>query len=181
MTAPLQQLLNEARGAFGAAACSFAALDEEEGELSYEVASGIGADAIVGVRLPITRGVAGWVAVSAQPLAVSDLRSDPRFAADVAESTRYIPRALLGVPVVGPYGVLGVLSILDRDSERADSQHDLALAAEYAARAAVLLTDAAPDALPAELHDLAALLRDASPARRATLRAALQRLLDDGP
>lgn len=118
MTAPLQALVDEARTAFGAAACSIAVLDDERGELIYRAASGAGAEAILGVRLPVTRGIAGWVAVSGQPLSVSDLHRDQRFAADVAESTQYVPRTLLVSPIVGDDGVLGVVSILDRDADR---------------------------------------------------------------
>jgi signal transduction protein with GAF and PtsI domain len=180
VTSPLQAVLDEARDAFGAAACSLAVLDEDEGELVYRVASGAGADAIVGVRLPITRGIAGWVAASGQPIAVSDLASDPRHAADVAASTAYAPTTLLVVPVLEEDAVLGVLSVLDRDTARPEAQHDLELAASYAMRARDLLVESAPE-LPDELTSLAELLHDAEPHRREVLRQALRRLLDESP
>jgi hypothetical protein len=42
------------------------------------------------------------------------VQADPRFARDVAESTAYIPRAILAAPLMGGDGdVLGVLSVLD--------------------------------------------------------------------
>jgi GAF domain-containing protein len=176
VSSPLQQVVDEARAAFGAAACSVAVLDEDEGELVYRAASGTGADAIVGVRLPVTRGVAGWVAVSGQPLAVSDLRTDRRFAQDVAESTAYVPQTLLAAPLMGPEGVVGVLSVLDRDVERENAGRDLHLAASFAARAAALLTD--PTARrPPELLALAELLHRAEPSERARLRDAVRELL----
>jgi signal transduction protein with GAF and PtsI domain len=179
MTSPVQSLVDDARQALGAAACSLAALDEEAGELTYVAASGAGADRIVGVRLPITRGVAGWVAVSGQPLAVSDLAGDRRFARDVAEGTDYVPDALLAVPVSGPDGVIGVLSILDRNTARPDADRDLQRAAEFAARAAEMLASPSGDELPGELRPIADLLRTADPERRAELRGALRRLLDE--
>ncbi len=84
-----------ARTFFGAAACSVAVLDEDEdgdhAELVYTAATGEGRRD-PGVRLPIDRGIAGWVAQSGQPIAVSDLSRDVRFARDVAESTSYVPR-----------------------------------------------------------------------------------------
>jgi GAF domain-containing protein len=109
---------------------------------------------------------------------VSDLASDRRFARDVAESTEYVPRALLAVPVQGPEGVVGVLSVLDRDPERVDAGHDLQLAARYAAEAAALLAAPVPET-PPELLAVAELLRSADPARRDELRRALQRLIDE--
>lgn len=178
MTTPLQRLVDEARADFGAAACSLAVLDEEAGELTYRVASGAGASAIVGVRLPVTRGIAGWVAASGQPIAVSDLHADPRFAADVAASTAFIPTTLLVVPVLGEDGVLAVLSVLDRDTSRPTASHDLELGASYAARAGELLDESTP-AIPEELRGLADLLHSADPHDREVLRQALRRLLDE--
>lgn len=178
MIETLQQLLDDVRVTFGCAACSFAELDEEEGELAYRAASGAGAAAIIGVRLPVTRGIAGWVAISGQPLAVSDLSNEPRFASDVAQATDYVPRTLLAAPVAGPEGVLGVLSVLDRDATRPDAKRDIELAASYAARIADLVA-AAPTTLPLELGAIADLLRRADPRRRDVLRDGLRRLLDE--
>lgn len=179
MTPLLQALVDDAREAFGAAACSLATLDEDTGDLTYVAASGAGADRIVGVRLPVTRGIAGWVAVSGQPLAVSDLAGDRRFARDVAEATAYVPDALLVVPIPGPDAVLGVLSILDRNTARPGAERDLERAAGFAARAAELLAGSFPDEVPPELQPVAELLRRADPERRAQLRLGLQRLLDE--
>ena len=124
---------------FGAAACSIAEVDEDADELVYVAASGEGADAITGVRLPIGRGIGGWVAQSGQPIAVSDLSRDPRFARDVAESTSYVPTALLAVPIETSDRRLGVLSVLDRDETRPGSAQDLETATLFAAHAARVL------------------------------------------
>ena len=124
---------------FGAAACSIAELDEDADELVYVAASGAGADAIIDVRLPIGRGVAGWVAQSGQPIAISDLSRDARFARDVAESTSYVPTALLAVPIEAGDRLLGVLSVLDRDETRHDAAQDLESATLFAEQAAVVL------------------------------------------
>jgi GAF domain-containing protein len=124
---------------FGAAACSIAELDEVSDDLVYVAASGEGADAILGVRLPIGRGIAGWVAQSGQPIAVSDLSRDTRFARDVAESTSYVPTALLAVPIEAGDRLLGVLSILDRDETRQGAAQDLETATLFAEQAAAAL------------------------------------------
>jgi GAF domain-containing protein len=122
---------------FAAAACSIAVVDDEAEELVYVAASGAGADAVTGIRLPIGRGIAGWVAQSGQPIAVSDLSRDTRFARDVAESTSYVPTALLAVPIEADERLLGVLSILDRDEARPGAGRDLEVAALFASQAAL--------------------------------------------
>lgn len=127
---------------FAAAACSIAELDDEADELVYIAASGAGADAVVGIRLPIGRGIAGWVAQSGQPIAVSDLSRDTRFARDVAESTSYVPQALLAVPIETEDRLIGVLSILDRDDTRAGAARDLDMATLFAGQAAAAMSAA---------------------------------------
>jgi GAF domain-containing protein len=102
------------RHLFEAAACSISLVDDDGAELVFVAADGAGAAEIVGQAVPVGRGIAGWAAMSGQPIAVSDVQADPRFARDVAESTSYVPRAILAAPLMGANGdVLGVLSVLD--------------------------------------------------------------------
>ena len=102
------------RTLFDAAACSCALADEEGERLEFVAADGTGAEDIVGVSIPVSRGIAGWAAMSGQPIAVRDVRTDARFARDVAESTRYVPNQILAAPLLSPDGeVLGVIEVLD--------------------------------------------------------------------
>jgi GAF domain-containing protein len=135
----LRSLTETARRLFGAAACSLALLSEDESELIYTVAAGEGADDVTGMRISSSQGIAGWVVQSGQPIAVSDLASDPRFARDTAERTGYVPQAILAVPVETPQRMLGVISLLDRDSRRPGAEQDMALLSLFADQAALAL------------------------------------------
>jgi GAF domain-containing protein len=135
----LRSLTETARRLFGAAACSLALLSDDESELVYTVAAGQGADDVTGMRIPASRGIAGWVVQSGQPIAISDVASDPRFAREQAEQTGYIPRAILAVPVETPGRLLGVISLLDRDSRRPGAEQDMALLSLFADQAALAL------------------------------------------
>jgi GAF domain-containing protein len=135
----LRSLTETARRLFGAAACSLALLSEDESELVYTVAAGQGADGVTGMRIPASRGIAGWVVQSGQPIAISDVSSDPRFAKEQAEQTGYIPQAILAVPVETPTRLLGVISLLDRDPRRPGAEHDMALLSLFADQAALAL------------------------------------------
>jgi GAF domain-containing protein len=135
----LRSLTETARRLFGAAACSLALLSEDESELVYTVAAGEGADDVTGMRIPASQGIAGWVVQSGQPIAVSDVTSDPRFARDTAERTGYVPRAILAVPVETPQRMLGVISLLDRDARRPGAEQDMALLSLFADQAALAL------------------------------------------
>jgi len=76
---------------------------------------------------------------SGQPIAVSDVASDPRFAKEQAEQTGYIPQAILAVPVETPTRLLGVISLLDRDPRRPGAEQDMALLSLFADQAALAL------------------------------------------
>jgi GAF domain-containing protein len=137
----LQSAVDTARELFGAAACSVAVADEAAEELVYEIASGAGATEILGVRLPMGRGIAGWVASSGSIIAVNDVRADPRFARDVAESTGYVPTSILAAPLEAHDRVLGVLSVLDRRSpdSAADAHNEMRLLGLIARQVALSL------------------------------------------
>jgi GAF domain-containing protein len=135
----LRSLTETARRLFGAAACSLALLSEDESELIYTVAAGEGADDVTGMRISSGQGIAGWVVQSGQPIAVSDLINDPRFARDTAERTGYVPQAILAVPVETPQRMLGVISLLDRDSRRPGAEQDMTLLSLFADQAALAL------------------------------------------
>jgi GAF domain-containing protein len=113
-SALLEATAESARRAFGAAACSIALFDEGTDELVFAAVAGEGAGTIVGDRFPADTGIAGWVLTSQQPLAVDEVGSDPRFAADVAERTGYVPKTVMAAPLLRGGRGLGVLSLLDR-------------------------------------------------------------------
>jgi GAF domain-containing protein len=110
----LQATVETARGIFHAKASSVFLLDEATDELVFEAVAGEGADTLVGKRFPSSTGVAGWVLVTRQAIVVDDLTKDTRFSRDAAESTGYVPRGLMAVPLLTEDDALGVLEVLDR-------------------------------------------------------------------
>src|SRR5215471_3713329 len=108
----LHATVETARGIFHAKASSVFLLDEEADELVFEAVAGEGADTLVGKRFPSSTGVAGWVLVTRQPLVVDDLTKDTRFSREAAESTGYVPRGLMAVPLLAEYDAIGVLEVL---------------------------------------------------------------------
>lgn len=110
----LRATVTATRQLFGAAACSCALVDDIGESLRFLAADGVGAEAIVGVSIPVSRGIAGWAAMTGEPIAVADVESDARFARDIAESTAYVPRTILATPIMSARGeVSGVIEVLD--------------------------------------------------------------------
>jgi GAF domain-containing protein len=135
----LQSTVEVARAIFHAKAASVFMLDEEADELVFEAVAGEGAGALIGKRFPSSTGVAGWVLTTRQPLVVDDLTSDTRFSREAAESTGYVPRAMMSVPLLVEERALGVLSVLDRPADVAFTLAEMDLLALFANQAAVAL------------------------------------------
>jgi GAF domain-containing protein len=135
----LRSITAAARELFDAAACSLALLDEAQETLTFHVASGAGAEEVVGQRVPIDRGIAGWVVSSGQPVAVADVAADPRFAAEVAEATGYVPRSVLAMPLQTEREVLGVIELLDQRADSPAGRRDMELLGLFAGQAALAI------------------------------------------
>jgi hypothetical protein len=143
----IEAVVRAAAGVFEAAAASIALTDRPTGELVYQAAWGAGAKEIVGVRLPAGVGIAGSVVAGAEGIAVPECRNDPRFAAQIAAGTGYVPNTMLVVPLKSSEaGVVGVLSILDRRDGGAYGERDV-MRAESFAELAITALEVDPSAL----------------------------------
>ena len=135
----LESVAEVARAIFGATASSIFLLDEEADELVFEAIAGYGADTLIGQRFPSSTGIAGWVLVTRQPLVIEDVTEDPRFAKDFAETTGYIPKGLMAVPLLHEDRALGVLEVLDRPQRSQFSLVEMDLLGLFANQAAIAL------------------------------------------
>jgi GAF domain-containing protein len=163
----LQSIADVARAIFGARASSIMLFDVGSEELVFEAVSGEGAE-LLGTRLPKDTGIAGWVLGAREPIVVEDVERDPRFAADVARATGYVPRGIMAAPLLLEERALGVLSILDRPKRASFSLVELDLLGLFAHQAAVAL-----DLFEAARRMEAALKGDGELASVARLAAAL--------
>jgi GAF domain-containing protein len=180
----LRSIVEVARAIFGARASSIFLLDETTDELVFEAVAGEGEETLIGQRFPSGRGIAGWVLVTRQPIVIEDVGEDPRFAREVAESTGYVPRGLMAVPLLHGEAALGVLEVLDRPEREAFTLEEIDLLGLFANQAAIALdllrrAREARDALDAAGDDAGRVARlaqavDALPEER---RAAGQALL----
>jgi GAF domain-containing protein len=135
----LQSIVDTARLVFDAAACSIALLNADEDELEFRVTAGAGADSTVGMGMPADRGIAGWALMAGQAIAIDDLHQDPRFAADIAESTGYVPSSIMAMPLESERRTLGVIEVLDRRQGGGAGAEDMELLGLFARQATLAL------------------------------------------
>ncbi len=133
--AVLRSVVEATVALFDAEAASIALHDAVTDRLVYVVAAGEHGQGVVGLSVAPHEGVAGYVFSTGQPIAMSDVASDPRFAASTAERTGYVPRSLLATPLVDDDASLGVLTILDKRSGDGFGLRDVELAGVFARQA----------------------------------------------
>jgi hypothetical protein len=157
----LEAIVKTAAGVFEAAACSIALVDPVTSELVYQASWGAGAKEIVGVRLPPGKGLAGSVVQSGDALAVLDCRNDPRFQAQIAAGTGYVPYTMLVLPLRQGERTIGALSVLDRRDGSPYTTADIARGELFAELTATAI---GIDARQYDAADGGATLRPRSPA-----------------
>ena len=95
----LKSIVEAAARIFSSAAASILLVNEQEKLLEFKVAYGASNRDLVGSKFPLDKGIAGYVVMTGQPLAISNVRQDARFNQDFAKSTGYVPNSILAMPL----------------------------------------------------------------------------------
>jgi GAF domain-containing protein len=133
----IYSVVEVARAIFNASASSIFLLDESTNEFVFEAVVGEGTNFLPGRRFPATKGIAGWVLASHEPIMVSDVSANTAFARDVAESTGYVPHSLMAAPLLSDDKPLGVLEVLDYDRNPSTTLDAMDLLQLFARQAAI--------------------------------------------
>jgi hypothetical protein len=117
---------------------SGAVILEERGYLRFSAVAGPASRKLMGVRLPLGTGVAGFAMEKRRTVVLSDAHQDPRHCGEVDALTGYVTREIAVVPVLHDDKVLGVLELMNLEGGRrfaeADVEHMQAVADALAKR-----------------------------------------------
>lgn len=138
----LQSIVDATVRLFDAEAASIALFEQDPDRLEFRVAAGERGAGAVGLTVPPSQGIAGFVYSTGQALALSDVASDPRFNRDAAEQTGYVPRSIAAAPLVDEHGTVGVLQVLDKRGSPTFSLQDMELLGVFAGQATVAIAAA---------------------------------------
>jgi PAS domain S-box-containing protein len=109
----MQSLLSQMNEFLQAEAISIALVDKQTDELVYRVAEGLGSEEIVGLRLPFSQGLSGWVMENMEPALVNDTSRDPRFHNSGDQRTGYLTKAMICAPVHFKGEMLGTIQAIN--------------------------------------------------------------------
>jgi signal transduction histidine kinase len=135
-----------------AGASSLMLLDEEAGELVFEVSHGGRGDILLRQRMSVDEGIAGWVVRHGKPLVANDVRADSRFNPYVDVRTGFLTQSIAAVPLKIKGRTIGVLEVLNKYSGGFDKE-DLRLLVSIGAQAAIAIENARLYASLREEHD----------------------------
>ncbi len=124
-------------------ACSILLVDEEKGELFFEVALGEKGAELSKIRLPLSRkSIAGWVAINQLPLIVNDVSKDPRHSKDVDRRVNFTTRNILAAPICWEQETLGVIEAVNKVDGRKFTNNDKEYLRILASQASVAIKNA---------------------------------------
>jgi diguanylate cyclase (GGDEF)-like protein len=138
----MRQLLARVVTTVPSEAAGLLLLDRAGRELVFRASRTIQPGLIDGLRLPIDRGIGGWVARNRQAVRLDDVASDPRHYAGVGERTGLTPRTMICVPLVSKGTLRGVIQVLNKVDGSVFTEAELGIAQTLADHAAIAIENA---------------------------------------
>lgn len=135
----LTAIVETAARVCSAGAGSLFLIDQDNGELYFEVAIGPKAQEVEHLRVPMGKGIAGLVAATGQAMAVADARNDPQVLDDIGERIGHRPENIVCVPMFFEDSVIGALELLDKSGGGSFSPADMDTLALFARQAAIAI------------------------------------------
>jgi len=134
-------VLEEVRRLMDVMGCSIWLIEEGTEELVCKQAAGTYGETLVGWRLPSGEGLAGWVAKHGESLIAPETLDDKRHYKEVDLLIGRDMRSILSVPLRVKGEVIGVLQVVDSQTERFNKKH-LLLLEPLAGSAAIAIENA---------------------------------------
>ncbi len=164
LQAVLNLIMEKAVELIQAEAGSLVLVDQDTGELVFEVTAGPGSANLVGTRLSPGTGIVGTVAREGRPIIIRDAQSDRRWYRGLDDRTRFITQSIIAVPMISRGRTIGVIELLNRRDGVPFDEDDERLLAAFAANAAVSIENArlftqTDQALAARVEELSMMQR----------------------
>lgn len=123
------------------AAASLLLLDEDTGELYFDVATGVKGGRLKKVKLEKGKGIASYVAETGESLIIDDAQNDPRVFKDADKASGFVTKNIICTPVKSKDKIIGVLEGINKNKGRFDDD-DLKLINSLANYVAVAIENA---------------------------------------
>ncbi|GEM_PF-922253 len=133
----LQYIMDAAKTVLQCEASSLLLIDEDQQDLYFNIATGN--EEIKQIRVPMGKGIAGTCAVTGERFIINDAQNDSRVYKKADETTKFITRNLLCVPMRARDKIIGVLEVLNSEGRPHFNDYDLQLFTSLANSAGVAI------------------------------------------
>lgn len=137
----LEQVVTAAREVTETEGSSILLTDLKTGDLFFEAATGSKSEELKRVIVP-PESLAGWVAREGKMEVINDVSADARFSSLADESSGFITRSLIAVPLQLKGRTLGVLEVVNRIDNTPFNHEDVDVLMALASQAAVAIENA---------------------------------------
>jgi sigma-B regulation protein RsbU (phosphoserine phosphatase) len=138
----LKVIMESAKEMLQVEACSVLLVDEETGDLTFEVAVGDRSQEVAQQRIPKGQGIAGRVVQSGEPVVVDSVSDDPHFFRGVDQAVGFQTRNLMAVPLQVRGRTIGVVESINTRDRASFTSEDVSLAGALAGQAAIAIDNA---------------------------------------
>ncbi len=133
----LSKISNAVESLLDADRSSVMFLDESGENLYFKAATG--EDILKKLKVPLEKGIAGWIAKNRKSEIVNDPYNDERFSPKTDKKTGYLTKSIIGVPMIADKKLIGVAEAINKKNGEFTKQ-DLDTLTGFAGLAAVIIT-----------------------------------------
>ncbi|MDP2982208.1 MAG: HD domain-containing phosphohydrolase [Candidatus Latescibacter sp.] len=135
----LNNLTELAAESMNCEAASIMLANRREKVLEFVVATGEKRLRLETISVPMSEGIAGWVATHGEPQIVNDTSNDPRFTGKVDKESGFVTRQIVAVPMKVEGEITGVLEVINTCDHRILGAEDLRLLGGITERAVAVI------------------------------------------
>lgn len=138
----LKQILESAMEILNCEAGSLFMVDDQTGDLTFEVTVGPVADDLAGEHLAAGTGIAGKVAATGRPAIANEVQKLSGWNSEADKKTGFVTRDLLVVPMQVKDRVTGVIEVINKEDGTPFSDEDQELLTTFGIQAAIAVENA---------------------------------------
>lgn len=142
MPSLLKEIMAESKGLLNAEASSLFLYDEVQNDLYFEIVLGESEEDIKSIRVPMGEGFVGTAAVERKTIIINNVASDPRHFKKMDDSSGFVTRNVISVPMVRNDRLIGVLQVLNHAGTEDFNDLDARILEIMAAQAAATIENA---------------------------------------
>lgn len=125
-----------------AATGSIALINEEGTHLEFKESTDSNFAQLKNIKVPLGKGIAGYVAQTGKPVRVRDVHTDKRFYNEIDQKIGHTTEAYLCVPLMVDYKVIGTAQLMNRVNGQEFTEDDVELMTGFAQQAALAIQNA---------------------------------------